>query len=152
MHTGFVTAPRRRRHNPLPIAVAASAALVLAACSSGAPTAAPTATPGGPVAPETPIATGTLQELRIVARNVAFEPMSLSATAGLPIRLTLDNQDASIPHNVVVSSGGVMVTKTSIVSGPGTATVDIDPPPAGVLALVCEIHPNMTASITVTAP
>ena len=152
MDARYVTAPRRRRRNPLPVAVAAVAALVLAACGGAAPTAAPTATPGGPVAPETPIATGTLQELRIVARNVAFEPTSLSATAGLPIRLTLDNQDSGIPHSVVVSSGGVTVTKTSIVSGPGTAAVDIDPPPAGVLALVCEVHPNMTASITVTAP
>lgn len=146
------TTTRSRRSSPLPAAMAAAAALLLAACGGGAATAPPAATPGGPVAPETPIATGALQELRLVALNVAFQPTTLQATAGLPIRLTLDNQDAGIPHNVAVSSGGVAVTKSAIVTGPATVSVDIDPPPTGVLALVCEVHPSMKAEIVVSAP
>jgi plastocyanin len=85
----------------------------------------------------------------ITARNVEFEPTTVAMEAGVPLRLLLQNEDAGIPHNIVVRGGGTDIGKTEIVTGVARTELSFGPLPPGVYEFACEVHPNMTGTITV---
>ena len=85
----------------------------------------------------------------ITARNVEFEPTTVAMVAGVPLRLVLQNEDAGIPHNILVRGGGTDIGKTEIVTGIDRAELAFGPLPPGDYAFLCEIHPNMAGTITV---
>jgi uncharacterized cupredoxin-like copper-binding protein len=88
---------------------------VLVACAS--------ASGGTPAAPAT-------QELTVKAQDtLKFDPTALSAKAGQPIRLTLDNNGGQLVHDFSVTEG--LSQPMTITSQPGqkaTATFTIDKP------------------------
>jgi len=92
-----------------------------------------------------PAATAT-----IAARNIAFEPTTVAMQAGVPLRLVLENDDAGVPHNVLVRGGGADIAKSEIVTGVARTEVSFGPLPAGEYTFVCEVHPNMTGTLTVS--
>ena len=92
-------------------------------------------------------------DMTIVAANIAYDPPGAVIPAGVPVRITLNNLDVDVPHNVQLLAGPGFTTvlaTTEIMIGPGTS------PPVIVQGLVpgnyrfaCEVHPNMTSELTV---
>lgn len=93
--------------------------------------------------------------LTVNAKSLAFSPTSLQAHSGGEITIHFDNQDASIPHNIVVFDGNspsapALFTGTPV-TGPGTATYTFKAPPPGTYYFHCQFHPTtMKGTIVVT--
>lgn len=121
------------------------AAIVLSSvvgCGGAVATAAP-----APAAPA-----GPAQELAIVARDVAFQPASLGAESGVPLRVTFDQQDTGIPHNLALYAGPDLsdeLAKTPIVSEPTLQVLDVPGLIPGRYQFRCEVHPNMATDLAV---
>lgn len=126
-----------------------SAAPSAAPAGSGAPSAAPAGSPAAsPAASGT--ASGTVIEL--TASGIAFDKTDLTAPAGVAFQIKFTNNDAGIPHNVVIHQGsptGAVVWQGEIFSGTATRTYDVPALPAGTYGFACAVHPNMTGTLTV---
>jgi plastocyanin len=60
-----------------------------------------------------------------------------------------DNNDPGIPHNVEIKdANGTSVFKGQIITGPATASYQIPALAAGTYTFVCDVHPNMTGTLT----
>jgi len=93
-------------------------------------------------------ATGAV--LHISAQNIEFDTDHLDASAGQPFVLQFDNRDAGVPHNVEIrDASGTSVFKGDIVTGPATAMYDVPALAPGSYMFVCDVHPNMTGTLTV---
>ncbi len=116
--------------------------------STGVPSAAPSASPGeSPAASAAPAAT----VIKIVAQNIAFDLTEIEVPAGQPFQIEFVNNDAGIPHNVAIAEGsptGKVVFQGDIVTGVTTVTYDVPALPAGTYGFVCQVHPNMTGTLT----
>ena len=109
-------------------------AAVTAACSGGSST--PTAAPSIPAG-----------AIVVVAKDIAFTPTEVAVPAGEPITIVLDNQEDA-PHNIAIKdSTGADVFKGEIVSKT-QVTYEIPALTAGSYPFICEVHPNMTGTIT----
>ena len=118
-------------------------AIVAVACGGGGATSAP-ASSAQSAAASAPAGSG----LAVVAKNLAFEQTTLTAPADTAFQIDFDNQD-SAPHNVAIkdASGaekfkGEIITATKI-------TYNVAALPAGAYTFWCEVHPNMTGTLTV---
>jgi len=132
--------------------VAASAS---AAASAGA-SAPASAAPSGSVAPGSPAPSGTVTgaTVTIVATSPAgFDTPNVTAPANKPFTVVFDNQDASVPHNVVIlnpDGSKVSMGDTSFFTGPAKRTYQVPALAAGAYAFHCEVHPNtMKGTLTV---
>ena len=85
----------------------------------------------------------------ISARNVAFEPTSVAMQSGVALRLVLQNDDAGIPHNILVRGGGTDIAKSEIVTGVARTELSFGPLPPGDYQFLCEVHPNMTGTLAI---
>jgi plastocyanin len=121
-----------RRSVPASLLLAAAAALV--ACGgddSGEPSSEPV--------PDDPDAV-------VVAENMAFDPDRLGVPAGEPVTIVIDNRDEGVNHNIHVE-GAPEPDRTPLRRGVSqqALTVTLEP---GEYGLVCDIHPNMTGTLT----
>ena len=110
-------------------------ATITAACSGGS-SSSPTTAPSVPS-----------DAIVVVAKDIAFSPTEVAAPAGEAFTIVLDNQEDA-PHNIDIkdASGadvfkGEIVTKTQV-------TYEIPALAAGSYPFICEVHPNMTGTIT----
>ncbi|HEX8940627.1 MAG TPA: cupredoxin domain-containing protein [Candidatus Limnocylindrales bacterium] len=86
----------------------------------------------------------------MTAQNIAFDPTSLQASANTAFQIAFDNQDQGIPHNIdIKNSSGSSVFKGDLVTGPSSATYSVPALPAGDYTFVCDVHPNMTGTLSV---
>jgi plastocyanin len=136
------------------VTLMAGAILILAACSSGdatsAPTAAASAAPtveastaasapaGGAVCSESAAA----GEVSVEVKDFAFNPASITATVGQTITFT--NGD-SAPHTATLDDGSC--TTPNIASGSSDGLTFTA---AGTYPFHCKVHPNMKGTITVS--
>ena len=116
----------------------AALTLITVACPGTA------ASPGTPSAdPSTPAG----DEIVIVAKDLQFSPTTVEVPAGEPVTIVLDNQEAA-PHNIAVKdASGAEVFKGEIGS---SKQIDNAVPAltAGTYTFWCEVHPDMTGTIT----
>jgi plastocyanin len=93
--------------------------------------------------------------LPLSAKNLLFSTKALTAPPGGQITIHFTNDDASVPHNVVVFNGKDATAPTLFrgppVTGPGTADYTFPRPPPGTYFFHCEFHPTtMTGTLTVS--
>ncbi len=112
----------------------AALAIVSAACSSGS-------------ASPTPPASIPADAITVVAKDLAFQPTEVAAPADQPFTLVLDNQE-DVPHNIAIKdSTGAVVFKGEIINK-GQEVNAIPALSAGSYPFLCEVHPDMTGTIT----
>jgi plastocyanin len=112
----------------------AALAIVSAACSSGS-------------ASPTPAASIPADAIVVVAKDIAFQPTEVAAPADQAFTLVLDNQE-DVPHNIAIKdSTGAIVFKGEIITM-GQEVNAIPALAAGSYPFLCEVHPNMTGTIT----
>jgi plastocyanin len=138
------------------MALAVGAALTLVGCggssteSSEASTAPPTASNATTI-PETP-AQESGEYLIIAPANAAeigFDPAALEVPEGTAFSVTFENQDAGIPHNIVIYEG-TTATGTPVFAPEDMATVtgeddvvyEVPALEAGTYTFVCNTHPT----------
>ena len=119
--------------------------------SAPATSAAPPASGPASIAPTTPgSSTGTGAVLHISAQNIAFDTNHLEAPAGQAFALEFDNNDPGIPHNVEIKDAtGVSMFKGQVITGPAKTSYQVPALAAGSYMFVCDVHPNMTGTLTV---
>lgn len=91
-------------------------------------------------------------QLTLLARDIAFTPGTVTMTADTALTVVLDNQDAGVPHDVVLKGGageGIELGKTEIVTGVDQAQFSIPPLIPGTYRFTCTVHPNMVTALTV---
>jgi len=151
--------------------------LGLAACSSGAAAQwtyapAPPATPkpslaasaeasgGAPSAsaeasgsPEASGGGGSGDTVTVVATSATkFDTPDVSTAADKPFTLVFDNQDSSAPHNVVLTKpdgSPVDMGDNPFFQGPEKREYKIAALSAASYPFHCQVHPNMTGTLTV---
>lgn len=136
------------------VAAAPALALVVAACSGtvdGYPASTYAPPPTTPSASAAPSAAGNTDgTLHISALNLAFDTDHLQAPAGEAFVLEFDNNDPGIPHNVDITDlNGASVFRGQIINGPSTATYEVPALAAGDYRFACDVHPDMTGTLTV---
>jgi len=84
----------------------------------------------------------------LTARSITFDTASLTAPAGKPFKLALDNEDTA-PHNVAFKDAtGKIVFQGEPFTGPKTTVYDVPAIPAGSYTFMCTVHPSMTGTAT----
>jgi plastocyanin len=99
-------------------------------------------TPGGPV------------NVTIVARNLAFDKRTITASPGVDVTVVLDNQDSGVLHNIAFYTNRSASTKIyvgELTAGPGKLTEKFKAPSsAGNYFFRCDAHPDqMTGTFVV---
>jgi plastocyanin len=111
--------------------------LTLAACGSGATSAATLAT----AEPNSP---------RITARDVHFDRSELSVPSGRPFTLVFENADGA-PHNVAIytdPSAATLLFRSDVFGGPATRAYAVPALPAGSYFFRCDVHLDMLGTLT----
>lgn len=132
--TAAVTEPAA---SPTPVpATQAPAAQPTAVPPTQPPAVQPTKAPPPPPPPAT-------QSRTVVAANIAFDPKQLTASAGVPLTITLDNRDAGVQHDIIIyAPDGSKVAETSVITGPATASTASFTPASGTYRFKCSVHPQ----------
>jgi len=116
------------------------------------PPATPTPAPSTSTEPGASQPPGQSVTLKLTAEGTAFDVDALEAPANTPFKIELVNNDAGILHNVVIhkdSPTGPEAWKGEMFSGVETRTHDVPALPAGTYGFACEVHPNMSGTLTV---
>jgi plastocyanin len=99
-------------------------------------------------------ATGGPTNVTLVAQNLAFDPKTITASAGQPVTVTLDNKDGGVLHNVSFytdRSASSPIFKGELITGPATEDVSFTAPSTpGSYYFHCDVHPDtMTGTFVV---
>ena len=90
----------------------------------------------------------------IVAKGLAFQPAELTVPGEGQVTISFDNQDAGIPHNIHVFEGedasAPSLFSGPLVTGPAKHDYSFAAPPPGSYFFHCDVHPQMTGTLTVT--
>jgi plastocyanin len=108
-----------------------------------------TTTPGAPTATST---NDRSEQVRIKARNFAFDVSRITVPAGAQVTVEFENED-SAPHNVAFYTTPSLTTtiyKGKIISGPDKITyVFTAPSIPGIYYFRCDLHPSMQGQFVV---
>jgi plastocyanin len=132
---------------PLPSVSASGSAGASASASASASTAASESASASASASAS--GGGGGEVLKIAAQNIAFDTTQEAVPANTPFKIEFTNNDAGVPHNVAIhDSSNTEIFKGEIFPGVATKTYDVQALPAGEYTFVCDVHPNMTGSLT----
>jgi plastocyanin len=85
--------------------------------------------------------------ITIQARDLAFNPDIITAPAGVPLRLVLDNQDQGVSHDLRVFQGDTELGRAPAVVGPGISSIELPALAPGRYQFACTLHPDMIGTI-----
>ena len=81
--------------------------------------------------------------VQIEALGIAYTTTAVTAPADTPFKLEFANNDANVPHDVVLKDGaGTEVFRTDVFPGVATKSYDVPALAAGSYPFVCTIHPG----------
>jgi plastocyanin len=108
---------------------------------------------GGPAGSGVPAGSGGSggADVTIVAEDTNFTPTDVSAPAGKPFDILLQNKDPSTFHDVDImsSDGSKIIFDGPLVFGPKDKTYNVPALPAGTYPFKCSVHPaQMTGTLT----
>jgi plastocyanin len=85
----------------------------------------------------------------LTATELAFNTDHLGVAAGEKFTMALDNRAAGVSHNVaILTSGGELLFKGDLVSGPQRVTYQVPALKAGTYDFLCQVHPQqMTGTL-----
>ena len=103
---------------------------------------------------EAPTAVSGATVIELVAVNIRWDQESLSAPAGQPVSVVMDNQDVGVLHNFSLYADRAMTQAIfvgDLVTGPAVETYNFDAPSTpGTYFFKCDVHPDtMTGQFTV---
>jgi plastocyanin len=86
----------------------------------------------------------------ISAKGVKFDTANLIVPAGRPFKLTFNNNDAGVPHNVQIDKADKSATlfDGEVINGVSTITYDVPALDPGSYYFLCKVHPNMNGTVT----
>jgi len=90
--------------------------------------------------------------LQISATNSVFSTDQLQAPASKPFQIDFDNEDPGVPHNVALytdSSATKALFVGATFNGPATQTYQVSGLPPGTYFFRCDVHHQMTGTLTV---
>ena len=88
----------------------------------------------------------------VIAKNIAYTTKQLKVPAGAAVTVNFKNED-SVPHNIdftVDQAGTQTFYKQDPLPGPISSTYSFTAPKAGTYYYHCDVHPNMTGTLSVT--
>ena len=142
---GIAAARRQVRLSTLGAMVGASAGVAMLA--GGVALAVVAGDEAGEGGEERPVVT-------LAAANIAFEPTSITATAGEPFTLRFHNQDEQTPHDVDIFDNpeltGAPVFDGEVVTGVREIDYMVGALEPGPYTFRCSIHPEMTGELEAT--
>ena len=109
--------------------------------------------PGGSAPPSGgPAGPGGSGGIALTASGIKFDQATLTAPANKPLKITLDNKDAGINHDVdILDSTGAKVFDMKDFVGPAIKTGDVPALKAGTYKFECSVHPaQMNGVLTVS--
>jgi plastocyanin len=84
----------------------------------------------------------------ITAQNIAFDRATLDVPAGRSFALLFENREGA-PHNVRIYDDADRPLFTGdVFSGPASRVYEISAIPAGTHHFRCDVHPEMTGTVT----
>jgi len=89
----------------------------------------------------------------ITASGLQFDTDSLTFEAGKPTDFTFNNDDAGVPHNLAIYTDDTLKNNLftgKIVTGVAKGDYTIPALKAGTYYFHCDVHPDMSGSVTVT--
>jgi plastocyanin len=112
---------------------------------------------GGPTEPTgstgpSPDGGGNAEPSTVVAQNLEFDTSTIALPADQPSTITLDNRDAGIQHNIMITTDSSLTTQLfngELITGPATIEYQIPAIEAGEFYFLCLVHPNMNGTVTV---
>lgn len=144
---------------PAPSKTPAPAASGSGAPGSAAPSGGASAAPGGSAAPSSaasgqpsPGGSGQLVVVNISATGIKYDQTEATAPAGTPFQIQFANNDAGVPHDVTLHTGGAQgpeIFKGTVFPGVETRAYDVQALDAGQYAFVCSVHPTMIGTLNV---
>jgi plastocyanin len=91
-------------------------------------------------------ATGGPTTVNLVAKNIAFDTHTITVSAGQPVTINFDNQDAGVPHNVAVytnKSASSKIFGGDLSTGVTKVTYNFTAPSTpGSYYFRCDVHPD----------
>jgi len=87
----------------------------------------------------------------VTAQGIAFQQADLKIPAGKPFTMNFTNKDSGVPHNVAIlkeKGSSEALFREAIVTGPATVAWKAKPIPAGSYYFQCDVHPNMSGTVT----
>jgi plastocyanin len=99
-------------------------------------------------------ATGGPVAVTLLAKNLSFDPTSITASVSVEVTVTLDNQDAGVLHNVAFytdRSASSAIHVGELITGVATEDVVFTAPSTpGSYFFRCDVHPDtMTGAFNV---
>ena len=133
------------------LAVVLNSGLIPPGSASGAsggasPAPAGSGAPGGSSAPG-----GSLPpaDVTVTAKDIKFDPTSLSATAGKGFTIAFTNDDPGVPHDIEVADSSGVLFEGQTINGVATTVYTVPPLKAGTYKFQCKWHPAMVGELTV---
>ncbi len=120
----------------LAVALAAALAFGLAACGSSGDSG-PSGGGGDALPPG---------DVVLTADNIAWDTDELEAPADTDYTIVIDNKDEGVQHNLNIKDTEF---KTEIETGVSAQVLQINLP-AGEYEYICDLHPNMAGTLTVS--
>jgi plastocyanin len=90
--------------------------------------------------------------VNISATGIKYDQTAVTAPASTPFQIQFANNDAGVPHNVTLHTGGAQgpeIFKGTIFNGVETRAYDIQALDAGQYSFVCSVHPTMIGTLNV---